>query len=60
MSAFQECKNLTGELKNTQVCLKTIGVSAFAGCIGFTGSLIIPSSVTTIGDCAFGGQYIFD
>ena len=35
--------------------VKTIGESAFSGCSGFTGDLIIPNSVTTIRKRAFYG-----
>ncbi len=35
--------------------ITSIGESAFSGCSGLTGSLIIPNSVTTIADWAFSG-----
>ena len=43
------------EYYNTQYTVTIIAASAFSGCSGLTGSLIIPESVTSIGVAAFSG-----
>ena len=49
--AFRDCVGLTQlEIPNS---VMTIGQYAFCGCSGFTGKLIIPSNVTSIGKCSF-------
>ena len=51
--AFQYCKRL--ENLNLIECKKLtyIGLNAFDGCESYTGSLVIPTNVTSIGDCCF-------
>ena len=52
-SAFMDCKYFTSlELSNA---LSVIPGSAFKGCVGLSGSLVIPNSVTEIGENAFSG-----
>ena len=51
--AFQDCKYFTSlELSNA---LSVIPNYAFRGCVGLSGSLVIPNSVTEIGENAFSG-----
>ena len=53
ITAFQNCKYFTSlELSNA---LSVIPGSAFKGCVGLSGSLVIPNSVTEIGENAFSG-----
>mgnify|MGYP004690690579 FL=1 len=53
ISAFLNCKYFTSlELSNA---LSVIPGSAFKGCVGLSGSLVIPNSVTEIGENAFSG-----
>ena len=40
--------------------ITSIGISAFEGCTGLTGDLVIPNSVTTIGSAAFNYCYNID
>ncbi|MDE6267913.1 MAG: fimbrillin family protein [Muribaculaceae bacterium] len=59
MGAFQDCKNLYGNLRLPEG-LKLIGEGAFQGCKNLSGSLEIPQGVTTIpngcfNECWFGG-----
>ena len=51
--AFQYCENL--ENLNLSECkeLTYIGSNAFDGCVNYTGYLVIPTNVTSIGDCCF-------
>ena len=52
-TAFMECKYFTSlELSNA---LSVIPESAFRGCVGLSGSLVIPNSVTEFGEYAFSG-----
>jgi len=57
--AFDQCGHDSTLAKlagvNFADCLKTIGDHAFDRC-DFTGDLVIPDSVTAIGDCAFWGN----
>ena len=52
-SAFSNCPDLTTVIFGNQV--QTIPTHAFYNCSSLTGSLTIPSSVTSIGDNAFRG-----
>ena len=47
------------ELYGTTYPVTAIGSSAFSGCSGLTGSLVIPNSVITIGNYAFQSCYGF-
>ena len=47
------------ELYGTSYPVTVIGSSAFSGCHGLTGSLVIPNSVITIGESAFNSCYGF-
>ena len=47
------------ELYGTSYPVTVIGSSAFSGCHGLTGSLVIPNSVITIGESAFNYCYGF-
>ena len=49
--AFSSCSGFTGQLTIPHL-VSSIGGYAFTGCIGFT-SLIIPNSVTSLGESAF-------
>ena len=51
VGAFGDCHGITSIIIPNSV--REIGEAAFAGCIGCTGSLIIPNSVTSIGHVAF-------
>ena len=53
ITAFQNCKYFTSlELSNA---LSVIPGSAFKGCVGLSGSLVIPDGVKEIGEQAFSG-----
>ena len=56
ISAFGDCSLLSSLSLGTNV--STIGNSAFLNCTSLGGSLVIPNSVTTIGQTAFWGTSI--
>lgn len=56
ISAFGDCSSLSSLSLGTNV--STIGNSAFLNCTSLGGSLVIPNSVTTIGQTAFWGTSI--
>ena len=51
--AFENCNGFTSLVLSNS--LTKIGLKAFTGCSGFTGSLTIPNTVREIGDWAFSG-----
>ena len=56
ISAFGDCSSLSSLSLGTNV--STIGNSAFLNCTSLGGGLVIPNSVTTIGQTAFWGTSI--
>jgi hypothetical protein len=55
MTAFQNNTKITSITFNTDGALTNIGIAAFASCTSLSGSLVIPSGVTTIDYGAFSG-----
>lgn len=52
-AAFRNCSALTTVSYTNSTLLETIGNSAFDGCTKLTGSLVLPSTVRSIGSHAF-------
>ena len=52
-SAFEHCCNIFSLDLSNATNLNSIGFNAFSDCENLTGDLVIPSSVTSIGDYAF-------